>query len=207
MPFDYAKASQQIDDTSCGCCTTAWVLKTLNQRRQLKLPNGARLKNQGRARYWDIGNSMMEEDLFPIREKHGLETTMPSSIVRTILTNTRNVHLVLETSPTIETIFNKSGYANEVTALLAAVNNSSNAEHVYIDTYLRRPAATHLCSIGLMGRTDNSLHWLYQEAGNGSWCDPGMPNNRHWFKAHTAYSSAGKGSLGLPLGVNIYIYK
>ncbi|WP_020405119.1 hypothetical protein [Hahella ganghwensis] len=134
---------------------------------------------------------------------------MPSSIVDTILRNSHGITLVVETTPGIETLFGKIGYGQEVTDLKNVVANYANASHVYLDSYVRRPFARHLFSIGLMARNDGSLHWLYQESGNGSWCDPGAPGNRHWFKAHTAFSSADPTNFvfGSAVGVNIYVYR
>ncbi|MBB3062611.1 hypothetical protein [Microbulbifer rhizosphaerae] len=211
MPFNHITASQQIDPTSCGCCTTAWGLKVLHENNltvaTLTLPSGANLASQTQANYWNYGDTRLERDLFPMRvggRAPGL--TMPSNIAETILRNANGITLVLETSPGIETIFNKVGYGGEVTTLKNVVANYANASHVYMDSYIRRPLSTHLFSIGLMGRTDGTLHWLFQEASNGSWCDPGLVGNRHWFKAHTAYTSAAQGTVGSTIGVNLYVY-
>lgn len=211
MPFNHITASQQIDSTSCGCCTTAWGLKVLHENNltvpTLTLPSGANLANQTQANYWNYDNTRLERDLFPMRvggRAPGL--TMPSNIAETILRNANGITLVLETTPGIETIFNKVGYGGEVTTLKNVVANYANASHVYMDSYMRRPLSTHLFSIGLMGRTDGTLHWLFQEGSNGSWCDPGLVGNRHWFKAHTAYTSAAQGTVGSTIGVNLYVY-
>ncbi|OZG71655.1 hypothetical protein BTA51_20485 [Hahella sp. CCB-MM4] len=211
MPFNHTTASQQIDGTSCGCCTSAWGLKVLHEHGltavNLTLPNGNNLANQAQPTYWNYSDTRMERDLFPMRDGGGAPgLTMPSNIVDVLLRNSNGIKLVLETTAGIETVFNNAGYANEVTTLKANIANYANASHVFMDSYIRRPLSTHLFSIGLMGRTDGTLHWLFQEASNGSWCDPGLVGNRHWFKAHTAYTSAGPGTVGAAVGVNIYVY-
>ena len=210
MPFNHTTASQQIDGTSCGCCTAAWGIKVLHEKGltvgTLKLPDGNDFANQNAANYWDYNNNQLERDLFPIRETAAPRLTMPSKIADIILRNSNGITLVLETTPGIETVFNKIGYATEVTDIKAVVAGYPNASHVYMDSYLRRPLSTHLFSIGLMGRTDTTMHWLFQEPSNGSWCDPGMVGNRHWFKAQTAYTSAAQGTIGSAIGVNIYVY-
>ncbi len=211
MPFNHTTASQQVDGTSCGCCTAAWGLKVLHEKGltvgNLTLPAGGNLPSQAQPTYWNYNDSQLERDLFPMRVGGGAPgLTMPSNMAEAILRNSNGITLVLETSPGIETIFNKFGFANEVTALKAVVANHANASHVFMDSYLRRPLSTHLFSLGLMRRSDGTMHWLFQETSNGSWCDPGLIGNRHWFKAHTAYTSAAPGVVGAPVGVNIYVY-
>lgn len=212
MAFSPDTAAKQIDPTSCGCCTTAYGLKILHEENLLQnpltTPNGVALANQARPFYFNYASQEMEQDLHGIRVRRG-GYTMPSAIVETILTNGNGIQVVLETSPGIETLFNKIGYSAEITTVKQIIGNHANASHVYFDSYIRRPRSTHLFSIGLMQRKLGAeLHWLFQAGSNGSWCDPGDPkNNNHWLKWHTAYQSANSGDKPTSVGVNIYVYK
>ncbi|WP_020405120.1 hypothetical protein [Hahella ganghwensis] len=53
MPFDYGTAAQQTDQTSCGCCTSAWGLKSLHEQGlaagNLVYDDNTQLPNQNNA--------------------------------------------------------------------------------------------------------------------------------------------------------------
>lgn len=200
MPFDHNTAQHQSERTSCGCCTIAWGLKVLEESNNvtagpLQLPVVGGVAN----RDFNFDNDIMEQSLFPMREGNGY--TMPSKMLEFLLMNTNNCTAGVEVLPGIETIFNNIGYANAVVALNQVLANYPRSSKRYVDSQCRN-AGIHRFSIGLMARTNGELHWLFQEGGNGCWVDPGDPqNNRHWFKAHTAYHSG-----GFPVGLNIYFY-